>query len=78
MKLTKGSQPSWLFKILEAEHDMASALFCMQWAVEDEDFKGAMFHHFDYLYHRDRYDELANVENSAKKYWDFMYQVWGI
>ena len=73
MKQSANTKPSWLHLILAAEFDRASALFCMQWAIEDGDFDLAMYHQLDYLYHVDNYTEQYDKLSIAQKntYWDF-------
>ena len=73
MKQTANTKPSWLHLILAAEFDRASALFCMQWAIEDGDFDLAMYHQLDYLLHTDKFFELfdALTFKQTDAYWDF-------
>ena len=73
MKQSANTKPSWLHLILAAEFDRASALFCMQWAIEDEDFDMAMYHQLDYLLHTDNFLELHDKLTPAQSaaYWEF-------
>jgi hypothetical protein len=73
MKQTKGSKPSKLHNVLAAEFDRASAIFCMNWAIEDGEYKEAMLHQLEYLFASDefiaRYDALTT--DQRVQYWNF-------
>lgn len=79
MKQTKRIKYSWLHHLLEAEHDRASSAFCVNWAIEDSDFLGAMLHHFCYLYNTDEflalYDKLTHEQR--EEYWNFKNSIRG-
>lgn len=67
MKQSANTKPSWLHLILAAEFDRASALFCMQWAIEDGDFDMAMYHQLDYIFHDTEFIRLFDTATNKQR-----------